>query len=495
MANPPADLGALTVRRPGAAPAPSAIHPPRRWFSRLALPLLLLAGFGALALWAFWDVILAPTPVTATPVVARTSVVEAQGVELFTATGWIEPRFSTVREVNAFRPGIIKELLVRPGQRVDKGSVLFRLEDIVEAQALEAASLELAARKLKVPLAQAMVEETQGSLRAAEAKLANHRKLLDDKLIGIDTFNQASAEMDIARAKLKQADVAAAEAENLVKQATLAETAARTRLEQMTIASPVAGIVLKVHAEAGSAIGMTGMPSTVVTLYDPDSLQVRVEVRLDKFPLVREDLPATIEVDSYPDTKLFGRVLYDTHETDITLNTVRIKVGLLQLPMAYFEPKHQAGDRVGSLAAAALDPWAAVGMEILAGGCLAQQQVLAPQAKLRPKMFARVRLLAPPTAKKDAGGETLRLFIPRRLLVGEGGQTRVWLIEPDVSGKPDLGRAVLRTITLAQASRGDFVEVTQGLQPSDKLISSGTEGLQQGARVRITRVVEEGAKE
>jgi len=491
-----ADLNVLTVHRGGAGTAPSAaaIHPPRRWFSRVLLPLLVLGGFAALTLWASWDVVFAPVPVTATPVVGRAGVVEAAGVELFTATGWIEPR-PTATEVNAQAEGIIDQLLVLPGQRVEEGQILARLIDVDAVQAVDAARLELAERRLKVQLASAMEDEARGVLRAAEAKLRNHDQLLKDNLIGKDTHAQVVAERDIALARVKQAQLAKEEAENRVRQAELAETVALTRLERMTIHSPIRGVVMKLHADRGSAVGMRGMPLTIATLYDPDSLQVRVEVRLDKFPLVRQDLPALIEVDSYPDTKLHGRVLYDTHETDIQLNTVRIKVGLLQLPMRFFDGDYQAACRVGHGAAGLLHPWACLGSEILFDACQARREVLTSQAKLRPKMFARVRVLAPPAARKESGGEVLRLFIPRRLVVGEASQPRVWIIEPDFAAKPDVGRAVLRSVTLAQNSRGDFVEVLQGLQPSDKLISSGTDGLRPGDRVRITRIAEEGAKE
>ena len=59
MANPHADLGALTVAR--SAIAGPALRHPRRWASRVALPLALVGGFVGLVGWASWDVVARPT--------------------------------------------------------------------------------------------------------------------------------------------------------------------------------------------------------------------------------------------------------------------------------------------------------------------------------------------------------------------------------------------------------------------------------------------------
>src|SRR3954452_89116 len=89
MANPHADLSALAVRRP---PAGADVRPPRRWVSRVLLPLALVGGFAGLVAWASFDLISPPLAVRVIPVQVRTGAVEEPaGEELFKANGWIEP--------------------------------------------------------------------------------------------------------------------------------------------------------------------------------------------------------------------------------------------------------------------------------------------------------------------------------------------------------------------------------------------------------------------
>src|SRR6478736_4217031 len=90
MANAQADLGALSVQR---APSGIELRPPRRWVSRVVLPLLLVGGFVALLVWATFDMIAPPLAVRVVPVQVRTATAEDTTTEeLFRANGWIEPR-------------------------------------------------------------------------------------------------------------------------------------------------------------------------------------------------------------------------------------------------------------------------------------------------------------------------------------------------------------------------------------------------------------------
>jgi hypothetical protein len=90
MAHPAADLGALSVSR--TTPTASALRHPRRWGSRVVVPLALVGGFAGLVLWASWDTIVPPVPVKIVPVRTQSGTVEVVGQELFRANGWVEPR-------------------------------------------------------------------------------------------------------------------------------------------------------------------------------------------------------------------------------------------------------------------------------------------------------------------------------------------------------------------------------------------------------------------
>lgn len=208
---------------------------------------------------------------------------------------------------------------------------------------------------------------------------------------------------------------------------------------------------------------------SLVTLYDPEQLQVWVVVPLDKFQLVRPGLPVEVKVEELSERRLSGTILYDIRdkETAIARNTVTVKVGLFRHSRAMFAPLHCLP--APTVAQTAL-------MAAIAEGV---QALESPFDKLRPDMIARVRFLSPPTESKETGGEVLRLFVPKRLADTSGGEARIWIVDQAA------GRAILRTVVLGQARQGELVEITQGLQPSDKLITSGHQALKPGDRVRI----------
>ncbi len=468
MANPYTDLHALTVRRaPSIGPL---VQPPRRWVTRL-LPGLLLASFAALVVWASWDLLVSSTPVTVVPVLARTGIVQSQGVELFSATGWIEPRPTPI-EVSALTEGVVKKLLVLQGQQVQPDDVIAELIEDDARQARDLARETLAERRAQVATAQAAVTRAERERDKADVLARAKEDLLNQKVIGKLEVEQARAVVAVAEAEIGHTRAQVDEAKARERQADVAVAMAQLRFDRMKVRTPVAGVVMSLNTLPGRMVGVrslaANMPESLVTLYDPQQLQVRVEVPLDKFELVRPGQPATVEVDVFPGRRLLGLVLYDTHETDIQRNTVRVKVAL----------QRHSGEAFAW-------PWPiclpahAFAQSTLQTLCLTQEELLGPRDKLRPGMIAKVRILSPPTTSSEKGGEVLRIFIPKRLVVTEDGKTQVWIVDQASS------RAVLRPIVLGPAQSGDQVEVAQGLQPSDKLISSGRESLKPGQRVRI----------
>ncbi len=502
MANAPADLGALTVSR--AAPP---IRYPHRWVSRVVIPLALVAGFVALAAWSAWDLVVPATEVTVIPVRVQTGAVEVAGQELFKANGWIEPRPLAV-DVPVQTEGmyLVTEVLVNPGERVSRGQLLVRLDEARATLDLEAAEKKHARQLAAVAAAKADltkagvavtnaaaavklakaegesettaatadVAQAEARVRSADLAATVERDLWESKAVTSDVryrqalqaLEVAKAERDAATAKLtktrtaaevktRQAELAAAAAEaERASVAARAEEAAheaanaevevrKMKLERdrTRIVAPIDGAVMQLHVRVGSVAGgksaMGESRGAVATLYDPKKLQVRVEVPVARFALVRSGQPAEIEAeDVLPGVKIPGTVLYDTHLANVSRNSVPVKVAL---------PDD-------------------------------------PPAQLRPEMIASVRFRAPAGADKPKTETTRRLVVPRRLLVTEGDQMRVWVVEAV------RGRAGLRPVELADGERdrtGETAEVVGGLNPTDKLIATGRESLTPGQRVRI----------
>lgn len=262
-----------------------------------------------------------------------------------------------------------------------------------------------------------------------EAKALEQRRdaLAQQRELLIDETRQA----DDATARLK-----AAQARQ--RQAELAVQAAQLRLERMVIKSPIAGRVLSLVSRPGSRLmgldpGGEQKANAVITLYDPQMLQVRTDVRLEDVPLVEPGQPVEIETASAKEP-IAGQVLYATSQANVQKNTLEVKVAIQSPPPA-----------------------------------------------VRPEMLATVTFIAPkrPGAKTEDSERQERLLVPRQLVESDGESHRVWIAGPG-------GFAHRKSIRLGKAGTDALVEVVEGLTPTDRLISGGREAIVDGDRIQIT---------
>ena len=281
--------------------------------------------------------------------------------------------------------------------------------------------------------AQALVEELRGrfaSLTQQEQALARRRDALQKQLeLGTEerrARDEAAANTQVAAARLKLAQVALAES--------------KLQLDRMTVRAPIDGRVLRLVAHQGSRLmvakGYDGMhdASTVVTLYRPEMLQVRVDVRFADLPRVEVGQAVTISCSAVA-TSITGHVLFVSSEADIQKNTLEVKV--------------------------AID---------------------SPPSVLKPEMLVDVTFLAPESSdRRAAATDESRLFVPRELVRQDGAVAYVWVADQSAA----LARRT--SIELGPASTDGLVEVSRGLDLASRLIASGHEGLRDGQKIRVTR--------
>lgn len=506
---PELDLKGLSLRAER-TPA-DTIVPRRHILSRYVLPAGLICGFLALMGWSARNAWLPRQPVTVVPVYVSLGEIRTAGTPLFKAAGWIQPRPTPIR-VAALAPGVVRELLVVEDQFVHAGEPIARLVDEDAKLALAQAEAALRIRQaeeetakavltgtttnlnvpahLELPLAEAEAElaavETEVSnlpnqLARAKARLSLAEFELTAKqkaasaLSGI-VVRQAQAELDAAQAEvdeltkrepvlqqrrtalIRRRDAAAtrlqlktdetqlkanAEAElaaaaGRVAEAEVTVAQAKLRLDRMTINAPVDGRILDLIVAPGAQLmeGYSGSGqrdgNTVVTMYQPEQLQVRVDVRFEDLPRVGRDQPVEIRSPALKEP-LNGRVLFLTGSANIQKNTLEVKVS-----------------------------------------------IESPPEFIKPEMLVDVTFLASEQAEgEDKPTGEYRLFIPRALVDMSGDSQSVWIADTTelVARK--------RTVQLGAAQTPTLVEVVSGLDASSRLISTGREGLQDGARIEI----------
>jgi len=290
-----------------------------------------------------------------------------------------------------------------------------------------------------------MVQRVKSDLEAASAQLDEYRQqaksLERERDALLKHRNVLSRQLELKIDETRQFSEAKAKvqaAEAYAQQARAARDAARLKVERTEVKARTAGHVMALVAKPGSRLmginqAAAHDASTVVTMYDPKSLQIRADVRLDDVPQVITGQAVRIETPASP-TPLTGHVLLATALTDIQKNTLQVKLTIDD-----------------------------------------------PPPVLKPDMLVQVTFLAPPRPNAEGSSPPLRLLAPREVILpGSGSDATVWLADQSS------GTAKLRRVTVGASTADGLQEIVTGLSVGDRLIAGGREALVDGERIRIT---------
>lgn len=194
-----------------------------------------------------------------------------------------------IREVHITNQtqGILTELSVYPGDKVDTGATLARLDNAFTT---------------------AEVQKAQATLKQAEVDLNRLKNLAPRKL---------ASESEIATAKTKR-DIAAAEL--LLKQ---------TELSYTHIQSPINGYVSERLVESGDVLAAH---SHILSLIDISSLKAEINLSELLLPLINENNPVSIKIDALGDQIFNGEIKRIYPTIDKTTRRGTIEVNLSPVP-------------------------------------------------------------------------------------------------------------------------------------------------------------------
>lgn len=282
---------------------------------------------------------------------------------------------------------------------------------------------------------EAMVNELQqreSSLQKELEATTKQRDALKERLElladEIETRDQAAARVNMANARLEQSIVAVAEA--------------KLQLDRMTVRAPVDGRVLLLVGQPGTRIG--GMRdsmsdlidgSTVLTMYQPDMLQVTVDVRFEDIPNVCVGQPVRIDNPAI-EQPLTGKVLFVGSEADIQKNTLEVKVAI-DLPPEVF----------------------------------------------KPHMLVDVTFLSPDIREQNLPNTTeqqWKIYIPQNLITERDGLSGVWVADRSSN------TANYVAVQTGDAGPSGSIEITGGLDVTSRLITNPPARLKEGMKIRVT---------
>jgi RND family efflux transporter MFP subunit len=282
-------------------------------------------------------------------------------------------------------PGRIEAYLVEEGQRVEKGQPLVKLD----ARPFEAALAE----------ARAGLAEAR-----AQAALAAKELARQDELQARDVTSQAAT--DVKKTQLEVSRATAARLEARVKQLEL-------DLDDTVLRAPTDGIVLEKLKEVSEIAVPGGFAGSgeLIRIANTDELRAELDINESDLSKVKQDQPAEIAPDAYPDRRYAARVVKLYPQINRQKGTLKVEVRILE-PDEWLRPDMSV--RVTFFAG-----------EPAAGTASAAPQVLAPREAVRHDAegdFAwvvtegRLRRQALTTAGSAADG---RAVVSRGLAGGE----------------------------------------------------------------------------
>lgn len=218
--------------------------------------------------------------------------------------------------VSSEAEGRVEQVFVDIGDRVAKGQTLARISPVefeltVEQQkaALQQARARLGLQstqgELKDVRDAAEVKKAAADLADAEQKYRRAQSLLESGVIARQTFDEAEAKFNAAKATY---DVAAQSVENMrasMQQTQATLNLASKRLRDTQIRAPFAGRVKTREITAGQYLKIQ---SPVVTIVNIDPLRVRLTVPEKMSPWVQVGRDVQLTVEAFPGREFSARV-------------------------------------------------------------------------------------------------------------------------------------------------------------------------------------------
>lgn len=177
-------------------------------------------------------------------------------------TGTIEPR-SELIAVAAEVPGVIRNVFVKPDDRVIRGQPLFSLDSRAAIAALETARADAIA--------------AEAATRQSEVVLADERQRLS-LFEAVDDARALSAdELERRRFAVRKAEAAAHQARASAGASRAQVRARAVDLDRLTVAAPIDGRIFRVAVRPGEYASAGDATQPLVSMGDDSLLHVRAE--------------------------------------------------------------------------------------------------------------------------------------------------------------------------------------------------------------------------
>jgi HlyD family secretion protein len=428
-----------------------------------------------------------------------------------TASGDIEPPPDKLANVSSSSYGKITELLMEEGDRVKKGQLLLRTQDIQAGAAVQAQEAAVKTEEADLAAQQATVDSAAAALKTAEANLAQaqakYKQASEDYTRSQESFKEDLIarqvfDQDLSNYKVAEANVQSAEAQvtqqkaiyqNAIQnqhmvQARLAQNKAQLislqdAYSQTIYNSPLDGVITSLPVHLGENVVPGVQNSTGSTLFQVSDLSViTAVVKVDESDIVNVKLGQTAEVtiDAIPNATFKGKV------TDIGESALSQSTGQTTTGSTTGTTSEEAKDFKVVVTLDSPPPNMRPGLSTTAKITTATRQntVAIPIQALTIRTRGELE-----QSDKPKSGQALAATKPENMTPEQKAKAKeelqgVFVIDKD-------GRAKFRELQTGIMGSMD-VEVVKGLQPGDQIVTGSYQvlrTLKNDTKVKIDNTV------
>ncbi|MDE2180201.1 MAG: efflux RND transporter periplasmic adaptor subunit [candidate division NC10 bacterium] len=332
-------------------------------------------------------------------------------VRFIEATAAIAPDPARVAHIAPIAKGRIERVHVQVGDSVSRGTPLFEYDNIELGEAVGDYMAELAD-----------LQKDHAQLDYLRKSLDRAQLLLEKEAIAKKEFQVRQAEYRVAEAAVENRHARIARVKEKLFRFGMTdeqinalsinhEKSHRREASYTIVRAPISGVITKQEGAPGEVIGPE---KALVSIADLSRVWTLVDIYEKDLAQVRRVAPVEITVETYPSETFRGTIMYVADILDPQTRTAKARV-----------------------------------------------EISNPQRKLKPGMFATVRLRVQPGT-----GAVRVLAIPSSAIQRVDG-------EPSVFIKLDAVTFARRKVKLGFTS-GEFVEVTEGLRGDEDLVTTGS---------------------
>ncbi|HET7819014.1 MAG TPA: efflux RND transporter periplasmic adaptor subunit, partial [Bacteroidia bacterium] len=229
-------------------------------------------------------------------------------VETVSANGKIQPEVQL--KMSSDVSGEIVDMLVKEGDHVKKGDLLFKIKPDIYQSAVERASAAVSTSQSNIETAKAQLAQVKAQFANAEAAYNRSKKLFEQGAISQADYDNTKASYEAAKAQVESAEQGIKASTYNVSSAQASQREAMENLNKTSIYAPVNGTVSKLSKEKGERVVGTNMMegSEIMILANLNEMEVSVDVNENDIVRVHLKDTADIEVDAYMDRKFKGIV-------------------------------------------------------------------------------------------------------------------------------------------------------------------------------------------